>query len=385
MYIPRGIAKSILVDLENAPVVALLGARQTGKSTLVKHLLEQRNDCMYLDLERPSNLAKLEDAELFFTSQKDKLICIDEIQRKPELFPLLRSLTDEWGRNGTFLVLGSASRDLLRQSSETLAGRIAYQKLTPFLWNEIKEAYSLEQYITKGGFPRSLITTSDEISLRWREDFIATFLERDLLQWRGFTTPAMRRLWTMLAHFNGQTTDYSALSKSLGISNVTVKHYIDLLEETFMLKTVPPYFSNFGKRLVKSSKIYLNDSGMTTALLGLGSYESILGHPSFGSLWEQIVLSNLHGVFPEAEFYFYRTTNGAEIDFVMKIRNRIFAIECKTSLSPSMSTGNYRAIEDISPEKTYVVSPVKEGQGWIMKNNIELISLSELPNITGKG
>ena len=282
------------------------------------------------------------------------------------------------------MILGSASRDLLRQSTETLAGRIAYQKLTPFLWDEIKGVYSLEQYISKGGFPRSLITASDEISLRWRENFISTFLERDLLQWRGFATPAMRRLWTMLAHCNGQTADYSALSKSLGVSNVTVKNYIDLLEETFMLKTVSPYISNLKKRLVKSPKIYLNDSGLTTALLGLNNYESILGHPSFGSLWEQIVLSNLHGTFPDAEFYYYRTTNGAEIDFVMKIRNRIFAIECKVSLSPSLSTGNYNAIEDISPEKTYLVSPVNEGKGWIMRNNIELISLSEISKITCK-
>ena len=365
MYIRRDMTSQIFAAMENFPVVALLGARQVGKSTLVKHIIEHRTDCVYLDLERPSDLQKLDDAEMFFVSQKNKLICIDEIQRKPELFPLIRSLVDEWGKNGSFLVLGSASRDLIRQSSETLAGRIAYKKLTPFLWSEIADGYTLEEYIVKGGFPRSLLTKNNEISFEWRENFTTTFLERDLLQWKGFTPSTMRRLWQMLAHNNGQTADYSAFAKSLGVSNVTVKNYIDLLEETFMLKSVKPYISNFGKRLVKSPKIYLTDTGITAALIGLSNYNAMIGHASFGSIWEQLVLNNLHGAFPEAEFYFYRTASGAEIDFVMQLRNRIFVIECKASLSPSLSKGNYYSIEDIQPEKTFVVAPVSEG--WQMK------------------
>lgn len=379
MLLNRKIINKINEALENVPVTAVLGARQVGKSTLVKHIL-QRENCVYLDLERPSDLAKLDDAELFFSSQKDKLICLDEVQRKPELFPLIRSLVDEWNRNGCFLVLGSASRDLLNQSSETLAGRISYKQLTPFLWSEVKDNTTLEDYFSRGGFPRSLLAKKDETSYTWREDFITTFLERDLLQWRNFIPVTMRRLWQMLAHNNGQTADYSTLAKSLGVSSVTVKNYIDLLQETFMLKTVQPYISNLGKRLVKSPRIYLTDTGITATLLGLRNYEALIGHPAFGSLWEQLVLNNLIGHFPNAEFYFYRTTGGAEIDFVMVLYNKVYAIECKASLSPKLSVGNFNALEDINPTQTFVVVPASGSESWPMKNGIEVVSLTELIN-----
>ncbi|MDR0792402.1 MAG: ATP-binding protein [Chitinophagaceae bacterium] len=377
MYLDRRLIDQINESLEHVPVTAVLGARQVGKSTLVKHILSSK-DSMYLDLERPSDLNKLEDAELFFSSQKDKLICIDEVQRKPEIFPLIRSLVDERNRNGCFLILGSASRDLLNQSSETLAGRISYKKLTPFLWSEIKDRFTIEAYFSRGGFPRSLLAKKDETSYNWREDFITTFLERDLLQWRNFIPVTMRRLWQMLAHNNGQTADYSTLAKSLSISSVTIKNYIDLLEETFMLKTVPPYTSNLGKRLVKSPKIYLSDTGITATLLGLRNYEAIIGHSAFGSLWEQMVLNNLIGHFPNAEFYFYRTTGGAEIDFMMTLYGKVYAIECKASLSPKLSVGNFNAIEDISPTQTFVVVPANDSESWAMKNGIEVVSLTGL-------
>lgn len=383
MYLNRLILNEITETLDNVPVTAILGARQVGKSTLVKHIL-QRENTVYLDLERPSDLAKLDDAELFLSSQKDKLICLDEVQRKPEIFPLIRYLVDEWNRNGCFLVLGSASRDLLKQSSETLAGRISYKKLTPFLWAEVNDGFSLEDYFSKGGFPRSLLAKKTETSYAWREDFITTFLERDLQQWRSFIPVTMHRLWQMLAHHNGQTADYSTLARSLGVSSVTVKNYIDLLEETFMLKTVPPYLSNLGKRLVKSPKIYLTDTGITAALLGLRHYEAIIGHPSFGRLWEQLVLNNLAGHFPNAKFHFYRTTAGAEIDFVMVLHNKVFAVECKASLSPKLSVGNFNAIEDINPAHTFVVIPTNNNESWIMKNGIEAVSLSGLITKTGR-
>jgi len=376
MYIPREIEESVLKALENNPIVALIGPRQCGKSTLVKHLMENNPDCIYLDLERPSDLQKLEDAEWFLSTQKSKLICIDEVQRKQALFPLLRSLSDEWNRNGSFIILGSASRDLLQQSSETLAGRISYISLTPFLWKELVGKCSIEKYIIRGGFPRSILAKEDETSFEWLENFISTFLERDLLFWRGFTPSTMRRLWQMIAHVNGQTVDYSTLAKSLGISAFTVKNYIDLLQSTFMVDVIPPYSSNLGKRLVKAPKVYISDSGITSSLLGLRSFEEMSGHPSIGGVWEQIVLSNLKGLFPDASFYFYRTSNGAEIDFVMKIRNIVFAIECKSNYSPSLSKGNYNAIEDIAPKKVFVVSPLEKG--WKMKENIELVSLTEL-------
>ncbi|MFA5417881.1 MAG: ATP-binding protein [Bacteroidales bacterium] len=376
MYIQRKIEATILKALKNNPVVALIGPRQSGKSTLVKHLIEGNKNSIYLDLERPSDLQKLEDPEWFFTTQKGKLICLDEIQRKPELFPVIRSLSDEWNVNGSFLILGSASRELLQQSSESLAGRITYKKLMPFLWDEIKDFDSLEKYFAHGGFPRSVLAQDSETSYEWRNNFISTFLERDLLQWRGITPVTMQRLWKMLAHLNGQTADYSKLAKSLGVSAVTVKNYIDLLESTFMVDVIPPYFSNLGKRLVKAPKIYITDSGITSTLLGLRNFEEMAGHPSFGSIWEQIVLSNMKELFPEASFYFYRTSNGAEVDFVMKIKELVFTIECKASVAPKLSKGHFYACQDIHPSHSFVAAPIKKG--WAMKPKIDVVSLSEL-------
>lgn len=374
MYIPRTIEKSVLQSLNSNPVVAIIGPRQCGKSTLVKKMFQERANIVYLDLERPSDLSKLEDAEWYLSMQKGRLICIDEVQRRPDLFPLIRFLVDEWSVNGAFLVLGSASRDLLKQTSESLAGRINYKKLTPFLWEEVEDKCTIYKYFAQGAFPRSILAEEEKASFEWRQDFISTFLERDLLQWKGFTPATMRRLWQMLAHVNGQTVDYSTLAKSLNVSSVTVKNYIDLLESTFMVEVVAPYISNMGKRLVKAAKVYISDSGITAALLGLQSFDALSAHPSFGAIWEQIVLSNLRGMFPESEFYFYRTANGAEIDFVMKLYNYVFAIECKSGLSPTLSKGNYNAIEDISPTHTFVVLPIEKG--WPMKQRIDAVSLT---------
>ena len=378
MYIHRHLEPSVLKAIQNFPVTAVTGPRQCGKSTLVKHLIEAYPNSIYLDLERPSDLRKLEDAEWFLTSQKEKLICIDEIQRMPELFPLIRSLVDEWNRSGCFLILGSASRDLLKQSSESLAGRISYKRLTPFLWQELENDCSVEKYFSTGAFPRSLLSEDNEISFDWRESFITTFLERDLLQWTGFTPTTMRRLWQMLAHVNGQTVNYSTLATSLGVTSTTVKSYIDLLAGTYMIEIVVPYISNLGKRLVKSPKVYISDSGITATLLGLRNFEELSGHPAFGAIWEQIVLSNLKGLYPDAEFFYYRTTNGAEIDFAMKLHNTVFAIECKASYSPSLSKGNYLAIEDIAPKHTFIITPSPDS--WSMKDKIDVVSLNEIKN-----
>jgi len=379
MYINRFLEKELAQVLENFPVTAIIGPRQCGKSTLAKYFLKNLGkDYIFLDLEKPSDLQKVENAEWFFSTQKDKIICIDEIQRRPELFPCIRSLTDEWEKNGSFLILGSASRDLLRQSSETLAGRITYKKLNPLSWNELGGSYTIEHYFENGGFPRSLLAKNSEISFEWRENFISTFLERDLREWANFTPSSMRRLWQMLAHFNGQTVNYSNLGKALGISNQTVKNYIDLLSDTYMVDVIPPYISNLGKRLVKAPKVYISDSGIAGALLGIKGFANLLGHTVFGTIWEQIVLSNIKGEFPQAEFFFYRTSNGAEIDFVVKLNGKIFAVECKASFTSSLSTGNYSAIEDISPEHTFVVSPVEDN--WSIKKDIDAVSICGLIN-----
>ena len=375
-FIHRIIASQIHESLNNNYVTAILGPRQCGKSTLAKQIAQNFSETVFLDLERHSDLAKLENAEWFLSSQRGKLICMDEIQRKPDIFPLIRSLTDAWDYNGAFLVLGSASRDLLHQSSETLAGRISYHHLTPFLWNEISTGADMDTYYVRGGFPRSLLAATPKASFGWRENFISTFLERDLLQWSGFSPQTMRKLWQMLAYTNGETANLSMFSKSLGVSDTTVKNYIDLLQETFMVMLLPPYISNLGKRLVRTPKVYIADSGITAALLGVRDFTQMSGHPVLGSLWEQMVLTNLKGAFEGAEFFFYRTSGGAEMDIVMKYGDKVMAIECKSSLSPSLSKGNYHAIEDINPIATFVVAPVDKG--WPHKPDIEVVSVAEL-------
>jgi len=372
----RNLTKDLKHSLDHFPVTAILGPRQCGKSTLARYILSKLNtEAVYLDLERPSDLQKLDDAEWFLSHQRGKLVCLDEIQREPELFPLLRSIVDDNGENGQFLILGSASRDLIKQSSESLAGRIIYKKLTPFLWDEVHTETTLETYMVKGGFPRSILA-DDEISMEWRESFITTFLERDLLQFAGYNSVSMRRLWQMLAHSNGQTANYSALGSSLGISHTSVKKYIDLLEGTFMVRQLRPYEGNTKKRLVKSPKVYITDSGLTSALLKLRSFEEAAGHPAFGSLWESVVIENIAGHYPGLDFSFYRSNHGNEIDLVISYGTSVVAVECKSTLSPRLSRGNYSAVEDINPSKTFVVIPAEKGYAY--KENIDVVSLAEL-------
>ncbi|MBM3437446.1 MAG: ATP-binding protein, partial [Bacteroidetes bacterium] len=368
---------AITSGLQNNPVVAILGPRQCGKSTLAKHVVSKiGSEVIYLDLERPTDLQKLSDAEWFLSQQKNKLVCLDEIQRKPELFPLIRSLVDEWKGNSHFLILGSASRDLLMQSSESLAGRISYKYLTPFLFNELPEFISIEDYIIRGGFPRSLFAANQKTSFEWREDFITSFLERDLLLWSGFSSTTMRKLWQMLAHLNGQVINYSKIATALSVSNTTAKNYIELLSSTFMIRLFPPFLPNLGKRLIKSPKVYLNDTGIIHSLIGIRNFEHLSGHPSIGMSWESLVISNLAGQFPGLNFYFYRTNHGSEIDIVVEFQTKKICIECKASLTPKLEKGSYTAISDLKPEVTFIVAPVKEG--WSMKPGIEIVNLIEL-------
>ena len=354
---PRLLESRVETHLAETSVVALLGPRQCGKTTLAKRILARRPDAIRLDLERPSDLAKLADPEFFLSRHRDRLVCIDEVQRRPDLFPVLRALCDETGANGRFLLLGSASRDLLRQSSETLAGRISYLRLTPFLFSETTDL-PLPAQLWRGGFPRSALAATDEASLEWRESFARTFLERDLLLWEGFAPETMRRLWTMLAHENGETANFSRLGGSLGVSDHTVRRYVDLLQGAFMADAVPPFVSNLGKRLVKAPKIYLADTGVTASLLGVRSFDGLYAHPGWGHLWEQFVLAQLRGHFPDAEIFFYRTSNGTEVDFVLRLRGRTVAVECKASSAPAVTRGNTLALDDIRPDRAFVAAPV---------------------------
>ena len=280
--IKRDITRTIAGRLKNYQAVALLGARQVGKSTIAEIIIKQFPDSLYLDLERPSDLNKLTDPEAFFEQFAGRLICLDEIQRVPEIFPVLRGVIDRNKRNSQFLILGSASRDLIRQSSESLAGRLSYIEITPFIQ---KEAHFTDfgSYWLQGGYPRSLLA-DEEVSFQWREDYIRTFLERDIPQ-LGFKIPAhtLGRFWRMLAHVHGQVLNSSKIADSMGVSSHTIRKYIDLLEQTFVLRVLPAFSTNLKKRLIKSPKIYIRDSGILHSLLGIETAEDLFANPAYGA------------------------------------------------------------------------------------------------------
>lgn len=377
-YLKRVLEHEVSAFLKEAPVVAVLGPRQCGKSTLIRHLVEKRKDAIFLDLERPSDLAKLADPEFYFSRCRGRLVCIDEIQLRPDLFPVLRALCDDTHHAGQFVISGSASHELIQRSSESLAGRIYYSRLTPFLYGELGNS-SLERYLLRGGFPLSYGAKDDAAAFRWLDNFIRTFLERDLRFWRNVPPETMRRLWRMLAHDNGQTMNYARLGSSLGIADTTVRGYVDLLKDTFVVEQIPPYFSNLKKRLVRSPKVYLADSGVTNALLGLTTFDGLYSHPAYGACWEQVVLANIRGLCPRAEIFFYRDSNGNEIDFVVKNGEHVIAVECKCSTAPSVERGTYAALDDVRPTKAIVVAPVKAG--YPLNDRISVVGLSELEEI----
>ena len=358
-YTPRQISNRILKRLKEMPAVALLGPRQCGKSTLARFLLSSIDDTLYLDLERSSDRMKLQDAESFFNANSNVLICLDEIQRVPDIFPLLRSIIDERGKNSQFIILGSASRDLIKQSSETLAGRIAHLELTPFIIKELMELdnFDLNMAWLRGGYPKSYLANDTTSSLEWRFDFIRTFLERDIPQLKtGILPERINRLCQMCAHIHGNTLNYTALASSLGISDNTVRSYLELLSGSFIVRLLPPFYKNNKKRLVKSPKIFIRDSGLLHALLNIETFNDLLGHPVYGPSWEGFVIENiLAQLKPNVKASFYRTEKGAEIDLILDKGERRIAIECKATPSPNVSRGFWNAIEDISPDHAWVI------------------------------
>ena len=363
-YIKRTITAKIKQKLDNMLGVVILGPRQCGKSTLAKAIISEIGAAVYLDLERPSEVSKLRDPEAFFNLNSDRLICLDEIQRVPELFPVLRSVIDENKQNGQFIILGSASPDLIKQSSETLAGRISYFELTPFLLKEVSEDHHLKilrKLWLRGGFPRSFLASNEKESFEWRLDFIRTFLERDIPQ-LGFRTPAktIGRFWTICAHLHGQLLNSSKLGESMGVSHHTVRSYVDILEQSFVLRVLRPYESNLKKRMIKSPKIYIRDSGMLHALLGIESTNDLLGHPVYGASWEGLVIENILSLLPNWKASFYRTSSGSEIDLILEKGNKRMAIECKGSTSPNLNRGFWNAVSDIEFQEVWIIAPVKE-------------------------
>lgn len=376
----RAIEPRLLKELDESPAVALLGPRQAGKTTLALHVGASRPS-VYLDLESPSDRARLDDPEAFLAGHLDELVILDEVHRVPGLFPLLRGLIDKARRScrksGLYLLLGSAALDLLAQSGETLAGRIAYLELGPLLLRETGRG-ALDALWLRGGFPDSFAARSEAASLRWRQNFIRTYLERDIPSF-GPRLPAetLRRLWTMLAHHQGGLLNVADLGRSLGIDSRTAGSYLDLLVDLLLVRRLPSWYTNVGKRLVKSPKVYVRDSGLVHALLGIATRDALLGHPVVGASFEGFVVENVAAAAPSATCHFYRTAGGAEVDLLLAWPDgSLWAIEVKRSMAPKAGRGFYAACEDLTPARRFVVYPGDDR--WPLADGVEVIGLDAL-------
>jgi uncharacterized protein len=362
--------------------VALLGPRQSGKTTLAFTQKESHPNALYLDLELPSAQRQMADPEAFFTAHPNQLVILDEVQRVPELFSILRGVIDQRRRNGEsngqFLLLGSASGVLLQQSSESLAGRVAQIELTPFqireLFNETATPVDMNRLWVRGGFPLSWLASDDASSLTWREAFITTYLDKDIpALGPRIAATTLRRLWSMLAHNQGEMLDQSKLASALAISGQTVGRYIDLLCDLMMVRRLPAWSGNVGKRLTRTPKVYVRDSGLVHALLGLQELDAVLSHPVAGSSWEGFVVEQLITAAPTAQASFYRTSNGAEVDLVLEFRDgQRWVIEIKRSSAPRVSRGFYVAATDLSAVRKLLVAPVN--QPYPAKDGIEVMN-----------
>lgn len=367
------------------PAVALLGARQVGKTTLALQIAKtSRKPSVYLDLERDSDLARLSDLEAYLDTCHNKLLIIDEVQHKPEIFRALRSTIDSRIRDGErtnqFLILGSTSRDLLRQSSETLAGRIQFLELNPFSILEIYESnsdkFDIRKLWLRGGFPGSHQADNENNSWDWRGAFIASYVERDIPQMGiQVSSTAMRNFWSMLAWENTQQINHSRLGASLGVSYHTIKNYIDILSSAFMVRKLSPWSGNIRKRLVKSPKMYLRDSGLAHRFLRISEYDDLLGHPMIGPSWEAFVIENiLRELSDKWHYSYYRTKAQAEIDLILEgPRGKVLAVEVKHSTAPRISRGFHLACEDIGATEKYVIYSGSER--YPIGNNVEVIGI----------
>ena len=373
--------------LQQFPAVVLLGPRQVGKTTLALAEGQAHAGSLYLDLELPSAQRQLDDPEAFLLTHRNRLVILDEVQRLPEIFAVLRAIIDIRIRSGEpsgqFLLLGSATGVLLQQSSESLAGRMVQLELSPLQAREIMAAADplaqpLHMLWIRGGFPLSWLAKNDSESFRWREAFIATYLERDIPA-LGPRIPAtsLRRLWTMLAHLQGSLLNYSQLATALAISGQLVHRYVDILCDLMLLRRLAAWHGNVGKRLVKSPKVYVRDSGLVHALLGLTNYESVLSHPVAGLSWEGFVIEQIMSAAPSLDYSFYRTAQGAEADLVIDFRHgQVWVVEIKRSSAPTVSKGFHQAAVDVNANRKILVAPVE--QTYQMKDNIEVMSVQTL-------
>jgi len=377
------IYRSSTEKLENLarkfPVVGIIGPRQVGKTTLVKEFLKKiTKDSIYLDLEKTSDLEKLQDPELFLSNNKERCVVIDEIQNKPELFSLLRALVDEHRVPLRYIILGSASPELLRQSSQSLAGRIAYLELSPFNFMEIKYNIDLNNHHLLGGFPESILSETKEDSWEWLDNFITTYINRDLPQ-LGLraNSVTVRRLWEMIAWLNGNMLNYQMIGKSLDLTIPTINLYISFFENAFLVKKLQPFYHNMKKRLVKSPKIYLTDTGVLHKLLRISDYNQLLGHTSVGASWEAYVINQIYSLkSSDFELYFYRTHNGAEVDLVfVKALQPIATAEIKFTSTPHPNKGLINCINDLGTDKNYIITPYSDD--YLARQNIRVCNLKD--------
>jgi hypothetical protein len=380
--IERRLYDKVQASMKAYPVVGIIGSRQAGKTTLAKMVRDTlKKKSIYLDLELPSDQDKLFEPELYLGQFADSLVIIDEIQRLPSLFPLLRALVDQRRVGGRFLILGSASPDLIRHASESLAGRIIYHELTPLRLEEI--GYDeVNRLWLRGGYPLSYLAKSNDASFTWRDSFIKTYLEMDIPQ-LGIHVPSaqLRRFWTMLAHSHAQLWNANRIAGSMGLSAPTIRRYLDILEDTFIVRQLQPYHANLKKRLIKSPKIYIRDTGMLHSLLRIRTLKDLQDHPSAGSSWEGLVIEQALGILPEGwQAFFYRTSAGAEIDLLLlDDKNKPIAIEIKYSAGARVSRGFWNAFKDLSCTRGFVIYAGEEF--YPITKNVYAVPLKDMEMI----
>ena len=383
--IERNLQNDVIASLQHFPAVGLIGARQVGKTTLARAISQSwPGECVYLDLERPADYAVLSEPERSLERYQKQLVIIDEIQTLPSLFPVLRSLIDRARHPGRFLLLGSSSPDLIRQSGESLAGRITYHELPPFVENEVGAEHTDTLWL-RGGFPVSYLAQTDDVSMQWREDFIMTYLQRDLAA-MGYNIrlPAitLRRLWQMLAHSHGQLLNLSMLATNLELSRQSLRKYLDILQETFMIRQLMPYHVNLKKRLVKTAKVYVRDSGLLHSLLGVCTWTDLLGHSAVGRSWEGFGLEQILCRLPRQwDAFFYRTQAQAEIDLVLQrgYDSPPILVEFKYARSPKLTKGFWTSKDDIHPQASYVIYPGEHA--YPLAEDVEALPLHRLERI----
>ena len=375
-YLTRLAENDITRLSSHFPAVAIVGPRQVGKTSLAQYLSRLwERPSVYFDLENPSDFNKFSDPNLFLEPLQEQTVILDEVQRVPHLFPILRGLIDKHRVAGRFILLGSASPDLIRDASETLAGRIAYFELPPLSFPEVKAQVSYKTHWLRGGFPDSLLAPDDRSSLEWRDNFIQTYLERDLPMLGLKVNPLLtRRLWTMLAHWNGNLLNHDTLGNSLGISGPTVKRYLDFFEGSYLIRRVQPWYVNISKRLVKSPKIYIRDTGILHALLSIGTFEQLQGYPILGASWEAYILQEIATMLPPRhEICFYRTQDGTEADvLIVKAGIPDTLVEIKYSSTPNITKSMRIAANDLQTRRNVIVAPVVDN--YPLRNGFEVLS-----------